>query len=140
MPTTTPFTPQTIGETEKALNAILDRLLAGTGLSEPQWVALAVTAAAAGSAPSDVLAGRLAGALKVSDAEARARIGELAAARLVTEPEPVTLTEAGQALHARIRAATAETTERLWGDLPQEDLATTGRVLATVLARANAEL
>jgi hypothetical protein len=37
---TTPFGPQLIGETEKTLNAILRRLLQGTGLSEPQWVTL----------------------------------------------------------------------------------------------------
>jgi hypothetical protein len=28
----------------------------------------------------------------------------------------------------------------MWGDLPPEDLATAGRVLSTVLARANKEL
>ena len=37
---TTPFGPQLIGETEKTLNAILRRVLQGTGLSEPQWVTL----------------------------------------------------------------------------------------------------
>ena len=37
-------------------------------------------------------------------------------------------------------AAGTQITQRLWGDLPVEDLATTGRVLSTVLARANAEL
>lgn len=50
------------------------------------------------------------------------------------------LTDAGQQLHTRIRTATTQVTQRLWGDLPVEDLATAGRVLSTVLARANAEL
>ena len=36
----TPFGPRLIGETEKTLNALLCRLLAGTGLTEPQWVTL----------------------------------------------------------------------------------------------------
>ena len=36
----TPFGPQLIGETEKTLNALLRRLLQGTGLTEPQWVTL----------------------------------------------------------------------------------------------------
>src|SRR3954469_20440921 len=36
----TPFSPQLIGETEKTLNALLDRFLEGTGLTEPQWVTL----------------------------------------------------------------------------------------------------
>jgi hypothetical protein len=39
-----------------------------------------------------------------------------------------------------VRAATTEITHRLWGDVPAEDLATAGRVLDTVRARANVEL
>jgi hypothetical protein len=31
-----------IGQTEKALNAILARQLAGTGITEPQWVTLVI--------------------------------------------------------------------------------------------------
>jgi DNA-binding MarR family transcriptional regulator len=135
------FQPEAIGETEKALNAILARLLAGTGLSEPQWVTLTVTVAGGGTVDGDELVGRLAGALKVTPADARERIGELAAARLLEdEGSSVKLTDAGRELHARIRTATYETTVRLWGDLPAEDLATAGRVLTTVLTRANAEL
>jgi hypothetical protein len=43
-------------------------------------------------------------------------------------------------LHAQIRGAATEITARLWGDLPADDLDAAGRVLATVLDRANAEL
>jgi DNA-binding MarR family transcriptional regulator len=141
MSTLTTFTPQAIGQTEKALNAMLDRLLAGTGLSEPQWVTLTVTAASGGNVGREELIGRLAGAVKITGAEARARIGALAAAGLVEAgEEAVTLTAAGQDLHTRVRTATVETTERLWGDLPAADLETAGSVLNTVLSRANAEL
>jgi hypothetical protein len=49
-------------------------------------------------------------------------------------------TDAGQQLHGQIRTAVTQITQRLWGDLPAEDLATAGRVLSTVLTRANAEL
>lgn len=83
-------------------------------------------------------------ALKVSDAQAQARIAELAAAQLVQAGDgagsQVTLTDAGRQLHAQVRTAVAQITERLWRDLPDEELATAGRVLSTVLARANAEL
>jgi hypothetical protein len=51
----------------------------------------------------------------------------------------VSLTDAGHQLHVRIRTAVTEITQRLWGDLPTDDLATAGRVLGTVLVRANAE-
>jgi DNA-binding MarR family transcriptional regulator len=126
------------------LNAILQRQLAGTGLTEPQWITLTLTAASGGSIDRGHLAGRVAVALKVSEADAQARITELAAAQLLLAPaeegSPVRLTDAGQQLFGRIRAVVTEITERLWGDLPAADLATAGRVLSIVTARADAEL
>jgi DNA-binding MarR family transcriptional regulator len=134
------FTPQVIGETEKALNAILDGLLAGSGLTEPQWVTLTLTTVSGGTLDYDQLVDRVAGALKVSESEAQARLTELGDAQLVEAGEggSVAVTDAGQALWREIRTATSEITQRLWGDLPAEDLTTAGRVLATVLERANA--
>jgi DNA-binding MarR family transcriptional regulator len=143
MPPTTFGTP-VIGQTEKALNAILDRQLAGTGLTEPKWITLTLTLASGGAIDRDELSRRVAGALKVGAAEAEAQISDLADAQLLqvsdTERSPVTLTDEGQQLHGQIRTAVTEITERLWGDLPADDLATAGRVLSTVLERANAEL
>jgi hypothetical protein len=144
MSTAHAFGTPVIGQTEKALNAILARQLAGTGLTEPQWVTVTLTVVSGGTLSRDELAGRVAGVLKVSEAEARARIGELAAAQLVQVPDgdglPVKVTDAGEQLHGAIRGAVTQITQRLWGDLPAEDLATAGRVLSTVLARADAEL
>jgi DNA-binding MarR family transcriptional regulator len=142
MSTAPTFGTPVIGQTEKALHAILNRQLAGTGLTAPQWVTL--TIAGGGTIDPDQLVDRVAGALKVSEAEAQAHISELTAAKLLQDPDgeasPVRLTDAGQQLHARIRTAVSQITQRLWGDLPAEDLAVAGRVLGTVLARANAEL
>ncbi len=143
MSTTPAFGAQILGQTEKALNAILDRQLAGTGLTEPDWITLTLTAASGGALGRDQLASQVAGALKVSPAMAQARITGLAAAQLLQTggDEPlVTLTGAGQQLHGRIRAAVTGITERMWGDLPPADLVTAGRVLSVVLDRANAEL
>jgi DNA-binding MarR family transcriptional regulator len=144
MSTTPTFTPQVIGQTEKALNAILDRLLIGTGVTEPQWVTLTVTVASGGKIDRDELISRMAGYLKVSEAEAQERVAELTAAQLLDAPDeegsPVQVTDAGRQLHARIRAGATATTQRLWSDLPAEELETTGRVLSTILERANAEL
>jgi DNA-binding MarR family transcriptional regulator len=144
MSTTPTFGTPVIGQTEKALNAILGRQLAGTGLSEPQWVTLTMTLAGGGTVDRDQLVGRVADVLKVSEAEAKARITELAAAQLLQasgdDGSTVELTDAGQRLHGEIRTAVTQITQRLWGDLPAGDLATAGRVLSTVLARANAEL
>jgi hypothetical protein len=144
MSTTPTFNAQLLGQTEKACNALLGGLLAGPGLTEPQWVTLRLADMSDGAVAHDELIGRVAGALKVGDATARALVSELAAAQLLDIPDeegaPVTLTDAGHALHAQIRRGTAQITQRLWGDLPAQDLATAGRVLSTVLARANAEL
>jgi DNA-binding MarR family transcriptional regulator len=140
----TTFSAQLLGQTEKAANAILERLLAEPGLTEPQWVTLTIAAMSGGTLDRDRLVDRVVGAAKFSEAEAQARIAELADAQLLHVPDgeraPVELTEAGRQLHTQIRAAVSQITQRLWGDLPVEDLETAGRVLSTVLARANAEL
>jgi DNA-binding MarR family transcriptional regulator len=144
MSATPTFSAQLLGQTENAANAILDRLLAEPGLTEPQWVTLTITVMGGGTLDRDQLVERVTGALKVSEAEAQALITELAGAQLLQVPDderaPVKLTDLGQQLHTRIRDEVTQITQRLWGDLPAEDLATAGRILSTVLARANAEL
>jgi len=144
MPPTPTFGTPLIGQTEKALNAILHRQLAGTGLTEPQWVTLTLAVVSGGSVDDQELTARVAGALKVSEARAEAHIDDLADAQLLQAPDSagslVTVTGAGQQLHSEIRAAVTHITERLWGDLPPDDLETAARVLSAVHERANAEL
>jgi predicted transcriptional regulator len=144
MSTPPTFSPQVIGQTEKAMNAILDRLLVGTELTEPEWVTLTVTANSGPTVDREQLIDRLVGAVKVSQARARALATELVTKGLLQaagrDDSELELTANGRRLYDRIRSATVEVTERLWGDLPVEDLAIAGRVLTTVLARANAEL
>jgi DNA-binding MarR family transcriptional regulator len=142
MSTPPSFSAQALGQTEKALNAILDRRLAGTGLTEPQWIALSLVVMSGGSSERAALVTRLTGGIKVSAADAEALVDALVAAQLVQSAgdSAVELTTAGQELHSSIRVDVVQITERLWGDLPQEDLAAAGRVLDAVLTRANAEL
>jgi DNA-binding MarR family transcriptional regulator len=143
MSTTSTFGTQSIGQTEKALNAILDRELTGSGLSERQWVALTLTAMT-GPAPREQLQARVAGAIKLDQPGAEALMASLVEAGLVEigeeAPHTARPTPDGAALQARVRGRVTEITARLWGDLPADDLATAGRVLATVLERANEEL
>jgi hypothetical protein len=137
------FSTRVIGQTEKTLNAILDRQLAGTGLTEPQWVILTLAVASGGTVERDELTRQVADALKIGEAEARDRIAGMAAAqwlRAASDGTAVTVTDAAQQLHSRIRTTIAGITQRLWGDLPAEDLATAGRVLAIINERASAEL
>ncbi len=144
MSTPPTFSPQVIGQTEKAMNGILDRLLVGTELTEPEWVTLTVTANSGPTVDREQLIDRLVGAVKVSQARARALATELVTKGMLQaagrDDSELELTANGRRLYDRIRSATVEVTERLWGDLPVEDLAIAGRVLTTVLARANAEL
>jgi DNA-binding MarR family transcriptional regulator len=141
MATDITFTPQVLGETEKALNAILVRELDAVGLTEHQWIALRLTVTAGGALARGQLVERLAGALKVGAADAEARVEELARGGLlqasVAEGD-VAVTRAGGDVHDRVRGAVTEITRRLWGDLPAGDLHTTGRTLAVILQRANA--
>jgi len=135
------FSPRVIGQAEKTLNAILGRELAGTGLTEPQWVILTLAVTSGGTAGREQFTRMVAGALKVSETEARARIGDMVTAqRLRITGEAVTATGDGRRLHSRISAVTDRIIQRLWGDLPAGDLATAGRVLAIITERANAEL
>jgi DNA-binding MarR family transcriptional regulator len=139
-PPAPPFSPRLIGQTEKALNAILARLLAGTGLTEPQWVVLTV-AVMGGVAESDQFAARVADALKLNGSDAHAMVTSLVTdGFLEVANGRVKATPMGQELQTRVRTSVGQITERLWGDVPAEDLATAGRVLAGVLSRANAEL
>jgi DNA-binding MarR family transcriptional regulator len=136
VPTAAPaLSTQVIGQTEKALNAILERQLAGTDITEPQWVALTLTVVS-GGLPADALVERVSSVLKIEQSAAGRRIAELVAANLVhTTPDGTTeATEHGKARWTHVRAAITQITERLWGDLPEQDLATAGRVLNTVTA------
>jgi hypothetical protein len=140
MPTSSPtFGTPVLGKAEKALNAILARELAGTGLTERGWVTLTLALAEDGPVDRDALARRVAGALKAPEAEAHAHLDALEAAGLLAG-SPAAVTDAGRELHGRIRVVVTGITGRLWGDLPAGDLEAAGRVLATVLERANAEL
>ena len=144
MPDYPPLSTRLIGETESALGALLAPLLAEAELTFIQWVVLSLEAAAGGaSSPGidrDQLIGQITNARKVDAADVSAAITELEnAAALVTAGGRVTLTDLGQASFSRVRARVEEITNYVF-DLPAEDLAAAGRVLATVRARANSVL
>ena len=144
MSTTPTFSPALVGQTESAFGAILDRELAGTGLTPPLWIALNLALAGGESVDRDQLIQRVASARNIDEREARAHVDDLADAGLLHVSDdaraPVTVTEAGRQLRGQIDNAVGEVTQRLWGDLSGEDLATAGRVLSTILERARQEL
>jgi hypothetical protein len=132
-----------IGETESALGALLAPLLAEADMTFLQWVVLSLTAPGGASSPGvgrDQLINRITNVRKVDAADVAAAIDELEnAAALVTAGGQVTQTDLGQASFTRVRARVEEITDYVF-DLPAEDLAAAGRILATVSARANSVL
>jgi DNA-binding MarR family transcriptional regulator len=132
-----------IGQTESALGALLAPLLAEADMTFLQWVVLSLTAAGGATSPGiarDQLVDRITNIRKVDAADVSAAITELEnAAALVTMAGQVTLTDLGRASHGRVLARVEEITDYVF-DLPAEDLAASGRVLATISARANTVL
>jgi len=135
------FSAQLLGQTEKALNAILGRLLADSGLTEPEWVTLSIAVAVDEPLDRDALTGRVAGVLKVGDAEAYGHIVALDDyGFLDLGDDLVSVTSEGRAFRTSIAGTVGEITGRLWGDLPAEELGAAARVLSTVLSRVEGEL
>jgi DNA-binding MarR family transcriptional regulator len=142
--TAVPPLPQSIGQAENALRAILNRELAGPGLSYVQWVTLSLIARSGSAVPQEQLIEQLVPALKHDSASMLTALDELTTRELVTPPDGaaarVTLTTSGDALVRCLRQDIAQITERLYGDLPANDLTTTQRVLGIVAERADMEL
>ncbi len=140
MTTTAPaLNPQIVGQAENAHKPILARVLAPTGTTKNQWVALTMTATAGGAIETDQLAGQIAGALKIHQVVARDTIAELVAAGLLAdEASRVGLTDAGRARYSQIRAGIDAVIAPAYADIPAEDLATAARVLTAITARLNA--
>lgn len=136
-----PLTGRHIGETENALRAILDRLLAEADMSFHQWVLLNAVGTTEPALTPDHAVDRVAHGLKADPAVVRATLdGLLALGLLVVVDDHLRLTASGTARFERIRAGVQAVTGRLYRDIPLADLVTARQVLETVTARANAEL
>ncbi len=126
----TPFGPQLIGETEKSLNAILGRVLQGTGLSESQWVTMRL-ARQLGDADREALVAATADRAHLPDAtqlvDQLNERGLLEGGRLSTR---------GRELIETLQTSIAETTAPIWRDLTTDDVAATERVLNEIVRRS----
>ncbi|WP_433371278.1 MarR family winged helix-turn-helix transcriptional regulator [Actinoplanes sp. CA-142083] len=125
------MTGQTIAEAQGAVRALLDRTLAGSGLTSNEYVALRV----ADARRVGDLAGFLAGQrqLGLDPAGATELVEGLHKRGLLCEGS---ITPAGMALFAEVNARVNATTARLYDAMDEDDLATTQRVLTDVIARA----
>jgi hypothetical protein len=134
-----PLSPQVLGQAESALGALLAPLLNEAGLTAPQWFVLATAAARPGGVTRPVLAAAVTAARKVPAAQVAAAVTELTESGALAAGDPVTLTAAGRARHARVQDRLTGFAARLF-DFPPDELATAGRVIGLVTARANALL
>jgi hypothetical protein len=138
---TTTLNPQIVGQAENAHGAIMNVVLAGTGLDRDRWVALTATMSADGAIATDALTDRVTGALKIPEEATRTVIADLVADGLVTESGGhITATDTGRALFTRIRGAISPVVARAYSDVPAEDLETAARVLIAITAGLNREL
>ncbi|MFD4561775.1 MarR family transcriptional regulator [Streptomyces sp. NPDC058469] len=139
--TTTPADARMLGLAHYAARAVLESVLTRHGLDFQQQIVLRPVVLAAGPVDRGRLAADTVAALKADEDSVQSTIDELIAAGLVaTDASEVRITDAGRALYERITNETSGTTARIWGDIPEEDLLATGRVLTLVTERANAEL
>ena len=86
---------------------------------------------------------RVARGLRLDATTVHAAVDQMTSAGLIARaagPAEIELTPRGDALFQRVRDGIGRISERLYGDLPREDLALAHRVLAIVTERANAEL
>jgi DNA-binding MarR family transcriptional regulator len=133
---------QFIGRTERALRALMDLVLADTGGTFHQWVALNFTAVNGERIDRAQLIATVANAVQIDDTAANAVITELIDDGLLETVSGyvVAFTDAGRDRYVRIRATVDRTTAPLYADLPPGDLATARRVLTTISERADIQL
>jgi hypothetical protein len=127
----TPFGPRLIGETEKTLDALLQRFLDGTALTEPEWVTLRLAEILDGSRDAAGLAAAVTDRAHFLDAAEL--VDQLTGRGLLEHGQ---LTPSGRELTAAVQTTIACQTAPIWDGLPDEDVAATTRTLNEINTRA----
>ena len=142
MTTTAPLADaRALGLAHYAARAVLETVLARHSATFPQNITLRLVTVAEAPLEREELVAQVVGSLKVDSAHARGVVEELSAKGLLAAEESrIRATDAGRAFYAEVSAESAEFSARIWGGIPEEDLAAAGRVLTLVTQRANAEL
>jgi hypothetical protein len=120
----------------------MDLVLADTGGTFHQWVALNFTAVNGESIERAQLIATVANAIRIDDAAADGVITELHDEGWLetVSGSVVAFTDAGRERYLRTRAAIDQTSAPLYADLPPSDLAAARRVLNTISERADIQL
>ena len=131
----TPFGPQLIGETEKALGALLRKFLEGSGLTESQWVTLRLADVLDGVVDARGLAEAVTS--RAQFVNAADLVSGLSRRDLLADGR---LTSAGRSLIATVQATITTETFPIWDRLPDDEIAAASRLLNEVVTRARAVL
>jgi DNA-binding MarR family transcriptional regulator len=136
------LTSRDIGETENALRAVLNGVLAGTGLDYNRWVALKVANDRQSSMADAELVRLLMAGLKIDESTADEVIGDLRANGMFATSsndvdDTVTVTDEGASLYQRLSAQVQGVAAQMYAGLEVDDLAVAYRVLSTLTERAN---
>lgn len=134
--------PSIVGQAEKAHNAVLDRVLAGTTLDERQWITLQLALSLDGGSAAADLVARVASKAKYLPATVESAIDALVRAGLLerSPDERVSVTPDGSALVGKLRMKVAGYIGRAYGQISRDDLVTAARVLTTITATLSKEL
>ncbi|PRB10102.1 hypothetical protein [Microbacterium sp. MYb62] len=120
-----PFTPQLIGQTEKALHALLLTVLAGRDLSEREWVTLRLVSQHDGAGTLDAFV-----AERLHDPEAGRFLATLRDRGLL---DGAALTPSGTTLSAEIGEEIAALTGPVWSGIDENDVEAAARALNHIL-------
>ncbi|MDG9717233.1 MarR family transcriptional regulator [Streptomyces sp. DH24] len=130
-----------IGLAHYAGRAVLESVLARHGATFQQLITLRPVAVADGPVGRAELVEDVVHSLKISPADVETVVEELIGRGLLTaEGSTVKITGAGRELYETTSGETGAISARIYADIPADDLAAAGRVLARVTERANAEL
>ena len=132
--------PSVIGRTEKAHNAVLDRVLSGTSLDEQRWITLQLALASAPVRRTDLVARVTAAAKFDPDAVHQAVTGLAGAGLVRLEGDAVAVTDAGVARVSALRQQIGDIIGPAYAAVPAEDRAVAARVLARITERLDSVL
>ncbi|MFF6886991.1 MarR family transcriptional regulator [Streptomyces sp. NPDC012421] len=136
-----PADARMLGLAHYAARGLLEHVLAGHGATFLEQVTLRTAVTAGAPLSQEELVAGVRASLKGSPADTLAAVASLRAkGHLVADGARLLPTDAGRELLAAVGAETAPVSARVWADIPEEDLAAAGRVLALVAERADREL
>jgi hypothetical protein len=151
---TIPNLTRDIGQTERAMGALLEPLLEEAGVSFAEWTVLVFLGGAGPLTTGELVRRQVNGRAAPRAGALTAVDGLLSRGLLVPvgedhgaggpggdgEDPRLALTADGEAAYLPVRRAVGRITDELYGDLPPADLEATHRTLAEVARRANARL